>query len=243
MFIADQDEIVDPEKLRKLISSKNHCVYRQQKHEIQIEEIDFENFLTNIPKFPLIFSVLAGAIDVTYLTFEEDIRSSNDEPPPLTPPEFDQPKVESKVDPVLIASMENTFKAVSGTPISPTMVWLTKECFISFSRSLRTFASKLSACYENGVKTIKISLPHETTACATAIHSANNHMVAVGRSDNIVTCFSGSDKNSAKSIDMIGHSRSVWSAAWGHSMDNFFLYTDLVTKFNCTGTCVPSTRF
>ena len=193
VFIGEQEDCIDSEKLKKdLLGSKSHQIYRQQKHEILIDENDFEQLLLNIAHFPLTFSVLAGAIDISYMTIEEDVKSNGDsDPPPLTPPEIDsEPNGggSSTEMSVLVETMESSFKAVSGTPIAPTFVWLTK-----------------------------VSLPHDTTACSSAIHPHNNHLVAVGRSDSIVTCFAGPSSKSAKQVDLIGHSRPVWSLAWGQS--------------------------
>lgn len=194
LFIGEQQDGIDADKLKKdILGSKNHQIYRQQKHEILIDENDFEKLLLNIDHFPLTFSVLAGAIDVSYMTIEEDVKSNDSDPPPLTPPEIDtEPNGgESGTETtstVLIETMESSFKAVSGTPIAPTFVWLTK-----------------------------VSLPHDTTACSSAIHPHNNHLVAVGRSDSIVSCFTGSSAKSSKQVDLIGHSRPVWSVTWGQS--------------------------
>ena len=69
------------------MNTKNHSYFRQQVHQIEIDDSDFDFFVAKKDEFPLSFSIICHVIEFISNRIEDEKEKSTEENPPLTPPE------------------------------------------------------------------------------------------------------------------------------------------------------------
>ena len=99
-FVSQIDFCLDSEKVKKFMNTKNHSYFRQQVHQIEIDDSDLDFFVAKKDEFPLSFSIICHVIEFISNRIEDEKEKSTEENPPLTPPENEDedPKAGFQID-------------------------------------------------------------------------------------------------------------------------------------------------